>query len=100
MSASPSRRDLFRGLFAAGLAWLGLPRAAKAAPVTPPPLTDAPSRLTGCHYYACDHSGCVTTLLYDCRSRLVMVQDGIGATLTYSSHTSRRPSSARPPKKS
>ncbi len=84
MSASPSRRDLFRGLFAAGLAWVGLRHTAKAAPVTPPqPLTDATSRLTGCYSYAYNGSGHVTTTVYDIQGRVLMQQDGFGVTDSY-----------------
>jgi hypothetical protein len=101
MSASPSRRDLLRGLLAAGLAWVGLPRAAKAAPVMPPqPLTNATSRLTGCYYYCYDDSGSVTTMVYDIRDRMVVDQSGPCLTVTYSYDSTGLVPPPQPPQKS
>jgi hypothetical protein len=99
MSASPSRRDVFRGLFAAGLAWLGLRPAAKAAPtVLAQPLTDAPSPLTACYYYDCDHSHCLTTIMYSAYSRLEMVEESF-AVVTYTYDSSGGPPRLQPPQK-
>jgi hypothetical protein len=74
-SDSPSRRDVFRGLFAAGLAWLGLGKLVKSAPAVPvtpvvrPPIGELPSRLATIHG---DGIGTVTTMVYDGCSRLTM----------------------------
>jgi YD repeat-containing protein len=81
MSASVSRRDLFRGLLAAGLAWLGLGKLARAAPAVPaapvvPPFGELPSRLTTIQDYG--DVGTVTTFTFDGHSRVLTVRDSRG----------------------
>jgi hypothetical protein len=101
MSTSPSRRDLLGGLFAAGLAWLGLRRATEAAPGLPakaPPLSVAPPPLVTYYIYDYDRLAHVTTLVYDCRDRLVLVQDALCVT-TYSYDTYGGPPTPGSPEK-
>jgi hypothetical protein len=103
MSASPSRRDLCAGLFAAGLAWLGLRHAVAAAaltPAVPPPQpnTETPSRLPASYGYLSSSIGRITTATYDGSMHLVMMQGPTGVTtLSYSSLG--KPPNQQPPEK-
>ncbi len=69
MAENPSRRDLFGGLFATGLAWLGMRVAATAvapaAAVPPPPATQPPVQES--YNYVSSHR--VTTFVYDASGR-------------------------------
>jgi hypothetical protein len=98
MSTSPSRRDMFCGLFAAGLAWLGVRKAAAAAPA---PAVVAPQPaivpVTTLRY---SHGGLssICTYTYDASDRLCSVQDGLNPVtyIEYVNVTGKR--AAQPPR--
>ncbi len=83
MSTSPSRRALLRGLFAAGLSWLGLRAAALAAPAVPPNTDASSSRLEYCSFTFDVVVGRTTTCVYDGSSRLISIEAPFQVT-TYS----------------
>jgi hypothetical protein len=86
MSGSVSRRDLFAGLLAAGLAWLGLGRreSGTALPSVALPNTEAPSRLPASSGYLTTLMCHTTTCTYDGHSHTMTKLGPSGpSTFTY-----------------